>query len=278
MVGVQRNINDPSHKKDLWMLKTNLDGDVMREHVIGDPDLGEEAFAVAHAQDLNFVVAGEKGIGSAGTVWSDLWLLKVSGTYGDTLWTRSYGYAPGYPDRAYDIQPTTGGGYIVAGYTKGVGVGDLWLLKTDDEGDTVWTRTYGGRFDDVGYAVRQTDDGGYIVVGNTKSYGAFNDLWIVKVDSLGRAPVAPRNVTPGLHAATFGVVPRGRSVAFRLGTLPRGAVPAVTIHTAAGDVCRRLAPGAEGVMRWDAYGAPAGMYIAVLSTSRGRCARAFVLN
>ena len=60
---------------------------------------------------------------------------------------------------------TSDGGYILAGYTRSYGAGgyDAWLIKTDVEGDTLWTRTFGGSDTDVGRSVRQTSDGGVFV-------------------------------------------------------------------------------------------------------------------
>jgi hypothetical protein len=50
--------------------------------------------------------------------------------------------------------------------------GDLWLLKIDANGDTVWTSTIAGDAEDWGYCVHQTDDGGFAVGGKTWSFGA----------------------------------------------------------------------------------------------------------
>jgi hypothetical protein len=108
----------------------------------------------------------------------------------DTLWTRTYGGSNN--DCASSVQQTAEGGYIVAGYTKSFGVGTLtypnmWLVKTNSQGDTLWTRTYGGTSEDQASSVAQTSGGGYIVAGNTKSYGAgiptYSNFYLVKTNS-----------------------------------------------------------------------------------------------
>ena len=75
------------------------------------------------------------------------------------------------------------GGYILAGYTESFGAGeeDFWLVKTDANGDSLWSRYFGGANLDICEAVEQTQDGGYILAGVTNSYSG----WLVKTDSFG---------------------------------------------------------------------------------------------
>jgi hypothetical protein len=103
----------------------------------------------------------------------------------DTLWTKTFGGI--YSDRGYSVQQTTDGGFIVAGETYSFGVGgDAWLIKTDENGNEEWNKTFGG--DDCEYArsVQQTADGGFIITGLTASYGVGGfDVFLVKTDEFG---------------------------------------------------------------------------------------------
>ena len=94
-----------------------------------------------------------------------------------------------HDDRGYSVQQTTDGGYIVAGYTysfRDTILGDVYLIKTNASGDTLWTKSFGGTNVDVGWSVQQTSDGGYIIAGQTASFGAgYSDVYLIKTNASG---------------------------------------------------------------------------------------------
>jgi len=85
---------------------------------------------------------------------------------------------------AHSVQQTNDGGYVFAGGKNS----DLWLVKTDANGNVKWSKTYGGTGFDTAYSVQQTTDEGYIVAGRicTDPFIAQPyDGWLVKTDSNG---------------------------------------------------------------------------------------------
>ena len=81
---------------------------------------------------------------------------------------------------------TCEGEFVAAGYTdsKGAGKKDVYLIKTDGIGDTLWTKTYGDAEQNYANDIVQTDDGGFMMLGE-KVAGANRHLYLVKTNKDG---------------------------------------------------------------------------------------------
>ncbi len=104
------------------------------------------------------------------------------------LWSSHYGGV--YNEGGYAVAPKADGSYFACGSTYSYGWGDfdVYLLKFNNNGDTLWWRTYGGTKADVGHDVVALADGGCILVGSTFSYGnGKDDIYVLRVDSAGQA-------------------------------------------------------------------------------------------
>jgi hypothetical protein len=158
--------------------------------------LDDEAFAMAQTADGGFILAGNtlNQVARSDGVYANAVLVKA-GDEGGIQWSSVFGGA--YGDEAYDVQQTLDGGYIFAGETlvqiaRSVDVySDMYLVKTDAQGNGQWSKTFGGGLDDAAYAVQQTTDGGFILAGSTLAQIAKGsqtydtDMYLVRTDAQG---------------------------------------------------------------------------------------------
>jgi hypothetical protein len=144
----------------------------------------ERAYSVIQTDDGGFMVAGFRVLVYGGP--AAIWLLKIDAS-GDTVYTKTYDF--GESDQAFCIRPTDDGGYIVTGTTRSWGDPydeDIFLMKTDTNGDSSWFKVFGGDEYDDAWETQQTDDGGYIIVGKTESFGAnYQCTYLIKTDANG---------------------------------------------------------------------------------------------
>ena len=176
--------------RDVYLIKTNSVGDTLWTKTYGG-NANDVCYNIQQTTDSGYIFVGATDNFGAGN--SDVYLIKTNSN-GDTLWTRTYGGSD--YEEAYDVQQTTDGGYIIVGQTNSfvsfdscgfATCSDVYLIKIDENGDTLWTKTYGGGYNDEAYSVQQTNDGGYIISGLSASFGtAFNgDYYLIKTDSSG---------------------------------------------------------------------------------------------
>ena len=167
--------------KDAYLIKTDASGDSLWTKTFGGSkfDLGN---SVQQTNDGGYIVTGRTASFGAGSL--DVYLIKTDGN-GDSLWTKTFGGSSF--DLGFSVQQTTDGGYIIIGGTDSYGNGDrdFYLIKTDVNGDLIWTKTFGGIFRDVGSSVQQTTDGGFIITGYTSSGNGDRDLLLIKADGNG---------------------------------------------------------------------------------------------
>jgi hypothetical protein len=169
-------------RDDIYLIKTDPVGDTLWTRLYGD-SLDEWGYSAEETSDGGFILAGYTATFGAGG--GDVYLIRTD-SLGNTLWSKTYGDTA--QDISYSVEQTSDGGFIVTGFTKSFGAGeeDVYLIKTDASGDSLWTRTYGGTIRDKGRSVHQTSDGGYIIGGSRFTFGVTDDFYLVKTDGNGQ--------------------------------------------------------------------------------------------
>ena len=188
---------------DAWVVKLSGMGVLVWQKTLGGTAY-DNAYSIQPSPDSGYIVACETssingdvtgkhgGMGDA-----DAWVVKLSNV-GTIEWQKALGGTG--KDYAYSIQPTTDGGYIMAGFTDSTdgdvtgnhGGRDAWIVKLDATGNIVWQKTLGGTNDDSANSIQLNPDGGYIMIGNADSKNGdltgnhgITDAWIVKLTPTG---------------------------------------------------------------------------------------------
>ncbi len=128
--------------QNIYLFKTNEIGDTLWTKTYGGFSF-DRASSILQTSDSGFVICGYTSSFGAGSF--DLFLVKCDAN-GDLIWSKTYGGIQN--DIGNWVDQTSDGGYIIAGSTESFGAGykDVYLIKTDANGDTVWTKTYGGNW------------------------------------------------------------------------------------------------------------------------------------
>jgi hypothetical protein len=145
--------------------------------------LNDNGNAVATTSDGGYVIAGSTYSFGAGR--QDIFLVKTDKD-GIQQWQRTFGGTS--IDYGSSIVETADKGFAIVGYTSSFGAGafDVFLIKTDSQGNLQWQKTFGGAQNDYGYAVIEASDNGYVVAGTTFSIGAgAADMYLLRTDSMG---------------------------------------------------------------------------------------------
>lgn len=173
---------------DAWLVKTDEHGNMEWNQTYKWEEF-DRIYSLVEASDGGYALVGETNSFGAGFI--DFWLIKTDAS-GNMLWNKTYG-GNGF-DTAYSLLETPDGGYAIVGDTDSFNEGkyDVWLIKTDKEGDMEWNQTYErtppqefSNHIHPGSLVRTSDEG-YAISAKTRTSGTSNyDFWLIKTDEQG---------------------------------------------------------------------------------------------
>ncbi|WP_136468782.1 hypothetical protein [Flagellimonas onchidii] len=189
-------ITDPKGSYDFWALKVSASGVLQWQKSFGGTGI-DKAYDIAKTNDNAYVIVGNtfstdtditKNNGE-----SDVWLIKIDDN-GNLIWEKNYGGT--LFDAARGVNLTADGGFVIAGNSKSIdvdvaenlGENDLWIIKTDAQGNAEYQKTFGGSGIDFGFDAIQNDEGSLILVGETASNDfpelqskGLTDLVVIKI-------------------------------------------------------------------------------------------------
>jgi len=167
---------------DYYILKLDSSGNLQWDKHYGSrqTDICE---SIIQTSDGGYIAAGQSWLN---IIDGNVYIIKLDSS-GNKQWDKSIG--GGLEDGAYDIRQTSDNGYVIAGYTRSNGDGsyDVYVIKTDSNGNVKWTSSFGGNNDDQAYSIVQQRDG-YVVTGHSKSKNvlANSDVYVIKLDLEGK--------------------------------------------------------------------------------------------
>ena len=164
-----------------YLVKLNARGFTQWERTYGG-DGADEAAGVKQTSDGGYIIVGTTD--SFGPGRDSVYLIKTD-AQGEIEWENTYGGR--FDDRAFAVQETLDGGYVLAGVTGSfVASPRMYVVKTDAGGNIEWHNHYGGSGDDRAWAIQQTSDGGFIMAGQTTSFGpGGRSMYLVKTNASG---------------------------------------------------------------------------------------------
>lgn len=120
------------------------------------------------------------------TTKNDILLIKANAS-GDTIWTKTYGGAEA--DYGTNIITTSDGNILIAAKTESFGagsMGDIYLVKVNTSGDTLWTMSYPEQDQEVPFHLMETQNGEYLITGTNEDNGQNRELYLLKVSATGQ--------------------------------------------------------------------------------------------
>lgn len=153
-------------QSSLVLMRTDINGNTIWSRTIASQQNGE-GFGITCLSDGNLLLVGSQQVADNKNVV----LIKTDGE-GNVLWQKDFGGSES--DIGRDVIELQGGGFMLVGTTSsfGSGIADMYVVRTDANGNLLWQRTFGGGSLDGGSELVQVDAFSVMLLGFSESFGA----------------------------------------------------------------------------------------------------------
>jgi hypothetical protein len=268
MLGQTYSYNAPGG--DAYLVKLKSTGDTSWTKRYGGAH-GDEGVYITNSGDGGYVFVVRDSSSAGKDV--DIRVIKTDAN-GTVAWNKSYGGTK--KDTPKMIQKTLDGGYIIGGHSRSFGWvnPDMWILKCNSGGDTLWTRHYGGYDHEHCYVVRELPGGSLIAVGKTASYGPDFDPIFIKLNSSGNIVVSIDDQL--LSESKFNLYPNPATDKVNL-ILTGGCTQKVCVRSLSGDELYSKDLKLEDELEIDFSDKANGIYLVSLMTTAGSVTKKVVV-
>ncbi len=194
------NNNSDMGRPDGMIVKIDATGNVLWGNTFGGAST-DMFYDIEATSDGGYILSGttmsNDGDISTNKGLFDAWIIKTNAT-GNLQWSKTFGGSE--YDYANAITSDGANGYVFAGWTASndgdiqtnKGGKDYWILKLNNSGTKVWSKTFGGSYHDEAKSILLTNDGGFLIGGKSNSKNGDKpnnkgnyDAWLVKTLSNG---------------------------------------------------------------------------------------------
>jgi len=167
---------------DIWLIALDSNGDFLWQKFYGTPEIEKASDAIMTPQGDIFIV------GSTTQYYAESYQLYFLGVdqYGQIITANTYGGVNW--DFGLGICQTSDSTFALVGetYSYGHGQSDIYVLQLNRQGDTLWTKTYGGTLEDRASSIKLMPDSSLLIAGATKSFGNGSfDFYLIRTNKNG---------------------------------------------------------------------------------------------
>jgi len=167
-------------ESSVLLMRTDFNGNVRSTKMLATAINGEGT-GIIHTSDGHLVIVGNQQTSNV----KHILLMKVD-LEGNTIWSREFGGI--FNDVGKDVIQLTDGGFMLIGTTSSFsqGVADMYVIRTDGEGNELWSRAFGSNGYEGGSELLQINASEVMLLGFTEGFGTGQrDQWLLSVSTDG---------------------------------------------------------------------------------------------